>query len=417
MKFQEITRDEYKQFVDNCNDKMFWQTIEAANFKKERGIDVYFVGVKDDERLVAATFLAACPLKLGFKAFEANRGFYIDYDNYDILDTMVKGIKTFCKQHNGLYFRMDPYVLYQEHDIDGNIVENGFNNKALYEHLLSLGFKHLGFTTGDDNDYEPRWQFVLDLKGKDKEQILKEMNQKTRNQINATKRKGIIVRELKDDEFDIFNDIMNHTAQRRNFENRHNDFYHRQKQAFGDIFKVKVAEMHTDLYLNSLKEQVEELKAERDHHAKDYELYPNHKKSLKKVNQLNQEIEQNEKTQAKVIELAEKEGSVIVMAASFFVCYGKEVIYLYSGAYDKYLKYNPSVALQWDMISYALDNGYDRYNFYGISGNFKEGEEGFGVYNFKKGFNGVVEELMGVFELETSPIKNKAYNLLKKIKG
>ena len=31
-----------------------------------------------------------------------------------------------------------------------------------------------------------------------------------------------------------------------------------------------------------------------------------------------------------------------------------------------------SYAIQWTMINYAIDHGIDRYNFYGISGNFSE---------------------------------------------
>ena len=37
------------------------------------------------------------------------------------------------------------------------------------------------------------------------------------------------------------------------------------------------------------------------------------------------------------------------------------------------------------MINYALDHGIDRYNFYGISGDFSEDAEDAGVIKFKKG--------------------------------
>ena len=36
------------------------------------------------------------------------------------------------------------------------------------------------------------------------------------------------------------------------------------------------------------------------------------------------------------------------------------------------------------MINYALDNNIDRYNFYGISGDFTEDAEDAGVVKFKK---------------------------------
>jgi peptidoglycan pentaglycine glycine transferase (the second and third glycine) len=48
------------------------------------------------------------------------------------------------------------------------------------------------------------------------------------------------------------------------------------------------------------------------------------------------------------------------MAGSMFVTYGDEVLYLYSGAYEEFLKYDAPYRLQWEMIRYAVNNGYKR---------------------------------------------------------
>ena len=44
---------------------------------------------------------------------------------------------------------------------------------------------------------------------------------------------------------------------------------------------------------------------------------------------------------------------------------------------------------------FAADNGYKRYNFYGIQDVFNPKGKDYGVYEFKKGFGGYVEELIG----------------------
>ena len=36
--------------------------------------------------------------------------------------------------------------------------------------------------------------------------------------------------------------------------------------------------------------------------------------------------------------------------------------------------------MHWFMINYCFDHGYDRYNFYGLSGDFTENSEDYGVY-------------------------------------
>ena len=40
--------------------------------------------------------------------------------------------------------------------------------------------------------------------------------------------------------------------------------------------------------------------------------------------------------------------------------------------------------LQWDMIQFAKEHNIDRYNFYGVTGDFSENAEDAGVQNLKK---------------------------------
>mgnify|MGYP000181730289 FL=1 len=41
-------------------------------------------------------------------------------------------------------------------------------------------------------------------------------------------------------------------------------------------------------------------------------------------------------------------------------------------------------------------------NFYGITGNFDKNDKDYGIYEFKTGFNGYVEELIGEYVYPTS---------------
>ena len=108
----------------------------------------------------------------------------------------------------------------------------------------------------------------------------------------------------------------------------------------------------------------------------------------------------------------EKYGDVITLSGSMFIMTKREVIYLSSGNYEEFLSYNSQYLIQWEMIKYAIDNGYDRYNFYGIPNTFDDkNDKDYGIYEFKTGFNGYIEELIGEFEIKTSPI----YYLIKLI--
>ena len=98
-----------------------------------------------------------------------------------------------------------------------------------------------------------------------------------------------------------------------------------------------------------------------------------------------------------------------------FMLYGDEIVYLFSGSYEDVMSFCGQYRLQWEIIKYAADNGYKRYNFYGINDVFNPKGKDYGVYLFKKGFNGYVEELLGSYTLDIDGI-SKVYNVLRKIK-
>ena len=77
-----------------------------------------------------------------------------------------------------------------------------------------------------------------------------------------------------------------------------------------------------------------------------------------------------------------------------------EVIYLSSGNYEEYMKFNSQYLIQWELIKYGIENGF---------------KKDYGIYEFKRGFNGYVEELIGEFAL---PITwhYKLFDLIHKIK-
>ena len=43
-----------------------------------------------------------------------------------------------------------------------------------------------------------------------------------------------------------------------------------------------------------------------------------------------------------------------------------------SGVYEKYMQFCSPYALHWHMLKHCIDNGFKRYNLYGISGIFDE---------------------------------------------
>ena len=252
MQFLEITEKEYRKFWGNHPLKTFLSAPEIGELRKSNGWDVYFVGVKDDNDLVAAAMIVSHKRHFGKYEFYAPRGVLVDYENIELLDYFLKEIKCFVKKHHGYVFRMDPYVIYKERDIDGNIVEGGEDHSDVVSHLESLGFKKVGIPEME----QVGWMFSLPLEGKSCQQILKEMKPNTRNTIRKTEKIGITVKELGYDELDRFQNIMVETGERKNFSIRSVDYYQKMYELFHDKGEVKyyVTELDLVKYQKKLEE-------------------------------------------------------------------------------------------------------------------------------------------------------------------
>ena len=161
--------------------------------------------------------------------------------------------------------------------------------------------------------------------------------------------------------------------------------------------EIENAIQYLEKLQNELKEYETRLENTEDVHSK---------KGLRKSLSIN--IENTKKRIEETEKLIQEKGNQLDLSAAMFMMTGHEVIYLFSGNYDEYMKFNAQYAIQWNMIQYANEHGFDKYNFYGISGNFDENDSEYGVYEFKRGFSGYVEELIGEFQM---PINMKKYTL------
>ena len=108
------------------------------------------------------------------------------------------------------------------------------------------------------------------------------------------------------------------------------------------------------------------------------------------------------------------------MSAAMFMLYGDEVVYLFSGSDEKYMRdYNAQYLIQWHMIKYAAKHNFKVYNFYGINGLPNPNSKDYGIYDFKKGFGadyGRVIELVGSYELSINAPFFALHRFLSKIK-
>ncbi|EKU47097.1 aminoacyltransferase [Staphylococcus massiliensis] len=413
MKFTNLTTAEFGQFADAMPYSHFTQMEQNYELKVSEGTETHLVGIKDkDNHVLAACLLTSVPVMKFYKYFYSNRGPVIDYDNKELVHFFFNELSKYLKQYNCLYLRVDPYLPYKMRNHDGEVIKD-YENDWLFDKMQELGFEHDGFTTGFSSIYQVRFHSVLDLKDKTDKDVLKGMDSLRKRNTKKVAKNGVKVRFLKEDELDIFRSFMEQTAETKAFDDRDDDFYYDRMKHYGDRVLVPLAYINFDEYIEELTKEEAGFHKEIAKAEKDIEKRPDNKKSHNKKANLEQQLEANQNKLKEAKDLQAKHGNELPISAAFFIINPFEVVYYAGGTSNEFRHFAGSYAVQWEMINYALDHGIDRYNFYGISGDFSEEAEDAGVIKFKKGFNADVIEYVGDF---VKPINKPAYNVYKLLK-
>lgn len=418
MEFVKLQEHEYDEFAkSHCCANFLNSIYSGRKFSKKQWACEY-LGLRDETGIQAAVLLVSTPLR-NFRYFYAPRGFLVDFHNEALVSEFTNHLRTYMKEQNGLYLKIDPYVPYQQHDINGAVVEGGFRNDDVVSILKKLGYRHHGFTIGYDESCQCRWMSVLDLRGKSEESLLKEFDQQTRWSIHKALKMGIKITEETGENLDKLKRVMEHTAKRRGFSDQDKDYYEGMFEFFHSQgkFKAVYAQLDVPEYQSLLADDLKKMQEELDVVEANLAQISNSKKFNKRKKVLLEAMALLHKKQEEASALLEQsEDGVLTLAAATFAFYGNEVLYLTSGSYDQYKLLKGPYAIQWHMIRLALQEGYSFYNFYGISGLFGKDDDGFGVFDFKRGFQAEVVELIGDFTLPIQPKKYAVYQKLQHIK-
>lgn len=388
MEFIELTEQEYETYWETHPLKTFLSAVEIGKLRKKRAWNVNYVGVKDNNEICGAAMLLSRKNRLNMYEFYSPRGYLLDYNNQELLEFFTKEVSKYIKKKNGYILRIDPYIINKERDINGEVITSGIDNKKIINNLKHLGFKKI---PTKDNE-QVTWMFSLDLSNKTEEDILNNMKSNTRNTIRKAEKSGIKIKEISYEELSKFNHILKETAKRRNFKSRNKDYYEDMYKLFSPKNEVKyyISELNIPDYVEYLEKEIEAKQAK----LTSKNIKQTRKQELEKdISCLNKKIEE-----AKTIK-TKTNSDIITLSGSMFMLIQPEVIYLSSGNYEEYMKFNSQYLLQWELIKYGIHHGFKKHNFYGIPENINEHPDNYGIYEFKKGFNGTVEELIGEYEL------------------
>lgn len=417
MKFCELERDEFRAFSEGHEQETFFQTVENADLRASYGSIIHYLGVKKDDVVVAAAMFTETPCMFGKSKFYAPYGILIDYHDFELLKFYTEGLKNYCKKHNALFARFDPNVVYVKRDADGKIIEGSPKEDGVISSLKKLGYHHFGFTK-DYRFTQSRWNFRIHL-DIPYEELKKRFSKSTRKNIEHMYEKGVRIRRGKKEDMPVACRMFRSSAERKHFDhlgtNRDVEYYERMYDYYKDLMETYIAYVDTTVYLEHVQL---ELKKEEE---KKQEILEKMKKDMvgqklksglatseERLIKLQEELKYAE-------ELKKKNPNGVDVGALISIRSGKEYVSLVSGILGKYKKFMPKYVMYNEHILDAYKMGLEYVNFFGCGGKFDKSSLIYGVYEFKRGFSGEVQELIGEFNLPCS-LAYYIYHFLRRMK-
>lgn len=110
------------------------------------------------------------------------------------------------------------------------------------------------------------------------------------------------------------------------------------------------------------------------------------------------------------------DGKNTPLASAIIVYSGKTAIYMFGASSDEYKNLMAPYLLHWEIIQESKEQGYEKYDFFGIAPDDDPKHAWAGVTRFKKQFGGEVESIMGSYDLVAKPIQYKLFKLAEKIR-
>ena len=395
MKFiTNIEKDKFDEFVVNSGKPHFLQSYNWGEFaRREKNLIPHYVGLEDGGKLIATAMILEKKLPLNMCYFYIPRGFILDYNNKELLKIFTKELKKYAKKCNAVFIKIDPDLIYNKWDKDGNILVN--EDKTIYNELKKLGYKHLGFTKNFET-MQPRYSFRIEF-DKDYSEIENNFSKTTKQRIKKAEDLGVNVRigDIKD--IKSFYDLMILTETRKDFITHNESYYRTLYEIFNkdDLCNLFIGSVDLSKILKKLKEKKTALILEMDSFPKE-DLSKSQKTRKaeveKQLSHIKDEI-------SRYTEDVKEYGNNINLSAHFIIEYGGMAWVLYAGnhniltdTYTNYLTYK-------NHIKYYYDKGIKTYDQFGTIGDLRSDNPLLGLHEFKKKFGGDYVEFTGEYDL------------------
>ena len=401
MLMQIILLDEarFDSFAINHPKYNYYQTSNYGRLMTKHGYNAYYLGMVDNfSEIKAATLMIVKneknnKRKMGY----APRGFLINWDDDELVNEFTKNLKDFLSKRSFTYLKVDPAVVYKEHDDKGNEKYDGESHEGFVKRLQTLGYIHMGYNKGMEA-VKPRWN-ALTVLDNNIISLYNSISKEARNKISEASKLGNKVYRGNINDINILYNMVKKPTPPIDF---YLDFYQFYGQNNGcEVYFTKLEPVS---YVNSSKnlfEQEEMRNNELNTQMQDW-TNPNKNSVINEKLRSDDLLAKYKRNMLDAINLFQQYPNGLITAGVMVLKYGRTVSFVADGVDENFKEQHPEYLLRWQLMQEFAKQGYQIADFDGITGEFKNDYQSL----IKTELSNKIVEYVGEFDLV---INKKAY--------
>lgn len=404
MHYQKISEETFNHFVEHHQNFHYKKLSYFGKYQQHLQNDQFhLLGFYEQEQLVA-TALVLENTWLSHHYFYIPTGPCMDYTNLDLVSHVLTLLKQFADEHRVLFLRIDPNVIRMHKTIDGEVIDDGFNQEYITDFIVQQGFVHKGYGYAYNGSWANRFTLIINLSSTI-EEIQKRFEKK---HIPLLKKQAGYQLETKvgtQKDIPYIMELEKQLAAKEGFKPHSFPFF---KNIF-DVYKEHAIVYKTTVKLNQII------------------TYIQNELNSKKYNKDLPAKLAKEKELQYYLELIKKYPDEIVLACGVYLQFGQYCWDLYTYNHKEFGHLGSPVNLHAFAITDMKKRGVIYYDMVGFSGSTSKDDLYYGLYQFKRSFGPEYTEYIGEFDyvrhsktmqrfrkerLLINRIKNKIYRTL-----
>ena len=409
-----ITLDEisFDKFASTHKYRNYYQTSAYGRTKKSNGSNIHYIGIIDDyNNILGASLLLYKEVFMNYKIAYAPRGFLIDYTNVNNLTEFTNRLKKLLGKQGYMLIKIDPFIPINIRNNKGKIININNESNIILANLKAAGYEYLGANLFFENQ-KPRFEAIVTL-NHDIKEIYQSFDKKVRQKIKKAIRNGIEIYKGNIEEINLFYELIKKKYNKPI--NYYTDLYNN----FTNNIDLYFAKLNTETFVITSRMQYEKEIEINNELAIKIQTTTNNNSKKKLINEKMESdklVNTYKKNLVWATKLLKENPNGLIVGTALNLCYDNVCYLIIEGFNQDFKSLNPNYLIKWKMINDYKNRNFKYIDLNAVSGEFTKITKYTGLNEMKLGFNSLVTEYIGEFDLVISPLPYNLYKNLNKDK-